>query len=143
MNSFFTIPKRTDQGGLGILHEGGAHFLQPGLELLTVFDELGDQVDIAIDPFAAVRALAQAAVIGLEDMQVQRGEERELVFRNARVQLRLRPVQIGLNLAFQLLEDGQVIGMNAYAWKAPSCRRPHTHDPCSNPHRILLRSSPE
>ena len=50
-------------------------------------------------------------------MQVQRGEERELVFRNARVQLRLRPVQIGLNLAFQLLEDGQVIGMNAMLGK--------------------------
>ena len=72
--------------------KAGTHFLQPGLELLTVFDELGDQVDIAIDPFAAVRTLAQAAVIGLEDVQVQRGEERELVFRNARVQLRLRPV---------------------------------------------------
>ena len=109
----FTIPQRADEGGLGVFNEGGTHGLQPRLEILAVLDELRHEVIVAVDPLAAVGAGPQAAVVGLEDVQVQRGEQGQLAFGRAGIQLGLRPIQVRLNLGLKRLQGGQVFLMHA------------------------------
>ena len=107
----FTIPQRADQGGLG-LFEFSTHVFQPLFQALAAFDELLDQIRAAIDPGGLIRGLAQAAVIGLEDMQVQGGEQSQLGLGRAGIELGLRPVQISLDLFLQILQDGQILRMD-------------------------------
>ena len=106
-----TIPERADQGRLGILNEGGTLRFEPLLERLAALDELLHEVIVAVNPAAHVRRRTQAAVVGLEDVQVDGGEQGQLA--RARFNLRLRPIEISLNLGLQILEGLEVLGMHA------------------------------
>ena len=118
-----SVPQSADQGRLGIFNKGGAHGFQPRLQILAVLDELLDQIHISVDPFALVRALAKSAVIGLEDMQIQGGEQGQLILGSSRVKLRLCPVKISLDLFLQGLKDRQIIFMYAMLGQLQSIAR--------------------
>ena len=94
----FSVPERADQRRLARVIEHSSLIFEPFLESLSVIDELGNQIVITVDPFRLIRALAESAVIGLEDVQVHSGKQCDLIFRLPCVQLRLRPVQILLDL---------------------------------------------
>ena len=67
-----SVPEGTDQGRLCILDEGRTHRLEPWLQILTILDELGNEINIAPDPAGLICALTETAIVALEDVQVYR-----------------------------------------------------------------------
>ena len=95
------------------LKEGDTHLGQPGLKLLSLLNHLPNHVYVAVNPLTLVLALAQAAVVGLEHVQVLGRKQREVSLGHTACQLGVSPSQIGGNLSFKLLQHGQVLGMHA------------------------------
>ena len=67
-----SVPEGTDQGRLCILDEGRTHRLEPWLQILTILDELRNEINIAPDPAGLIRALTETAIVALEDMKIYR-----------------------------------------------------------------------
>ena len=93
--------------------EFSTHVFEPLFQTLAVLNELFDQIQIAVNPGGLVRSLTQTAVIGLEDVQVQGGEQGQFTFGNTCIQLGLCPVQISLNFLLQILQDGEIFSVYA------------------------------
>ena len=106
------LPQAADEGGLLAVIEDRTLSDEPRLDVLTALDELAHQVVTAVNPRAVVSVRAQAAVIGLEDVQVDGGEQGQLGLFHARIELRLRPVEIRLNLFLQGLQGREVFLMH-------------------------------
>ena len=67
-----SVPEGTDQGRLCIFDEGRTHRLEPWLQILTILDELGNEIDITPDPAGLIRTLTKTAIVALEDVKVNR-----------------------------------------------------------------------
>ena len=107
------LPQAADERGLLGVVKNCTLRNEPRLDLLTALDELVDQVVTAVHPLAVVSIRTQTAVVSLEDMQVDGGEQGELRLLNARVQLRLCPVEIRLDLFLECLQRRQIFLMDA------------------------------
>ena len=109
----FTLPQATDQGRLLAVVELRALSYQPLLDFLTALDELAHQVVTAVHPLGLVCVRTQAAVIGLEDVQVNGREQGQLGLVHAGIQLGLCPIQVSLNFLLQCLQGGQIFLVHA------------------------------
>ena len=107
------LPQAAHQSPLDVHGDVGALIHQPVLQVQRVIDKLAGQLDLGIDPLGVVGVGAQAAVVGLEQMQLVRAKDGQVGLLGAGGDLLVGPVDIGLDLALQGLQGVQILGMDA------------------------------